>query len=246
MSASSTVEVPDRSAQQARFAVRTEAVLALVVVVIALLAVAVLAGSRLAGPDHPADTSPEAGFARDMQTHHNQAVEMALMIRDKTSDPVLRAVSYDIIVSQQQQSGQMYGWLAEWGLPQTSSEPAMTWMSTRSGVNPGGHDMSSMAPGATMAPGEDMTSGSMLLPDGRMPGMASAADLAALQAASGRDAEMRFLTLMIAHHQAGIAMARAVLPLTDRPEVRALAEAIVTAQTAEIEQMTTLLQARQN
>ena len=33
----------------------------------------------------PRDDSAEAGFARDMATHHAQAVEMSFVIRDKSS-----------------------------------------------------------------------------------------------------------------------------------------------------------------
>ena len=52
------------------------------VVVAALLALVVglvggLAISRAGGDDLPADDSVAAGFARDMQTHHDQAVEMS-------------------------------------------------------------------------------------------------------------------------------------------------------------------------
>ena len=203
-----------------------------IVAVIALLAAALL-GYRLAGPNTPSDTSPEAGFARDMQTHHNQAVQMALIVRDKTTDPALQAVTYDIVTSQQQQSGQMYAWLSMWRLPQTSTQPAMAWMA----ANPS-HDMGTMPTGSTMAPG------SMLLQDGRMPGMATPADLAKLKSSSGEDAETVFLNLMITHHTAGIAMARAIQPLTDRPEVLTLAKAVVSAQAAEIDQLNTLLAAR--
>jgi len=49
---------------------------------------------------------------------------------------------------------------------------------------------------------------------------------------------------MIQHHTAGIAMARAIQPLTDRPEVLTLAQAVVSAQAAEIDQMKTLLAAK--
>jgi hypothetical protein len=40
----------------------------------------------------------------------------------------LGTVAYDIITSQQQQAGQMYGWLVRWGLPQTGSRPPMAWV----------------------------------------------------------------------------------------------------------------------
>ncbi len=206
---------------------------------VALLAVvgAFVLGGQLLRPGTPSDTSPEAGFARDMQTHHDQAVEMALVVREKSSDPVLRSVAYDIATSQSQQSGQMFAWLTQWGLTQTASEPAMTWMAGGDDGHPGDH-------GGTAT---DATAGgisSMLLPDGRMPGMASAADLARLRAATGHDAEVLFLQLMVVHHRAGVVMAQAVEPRTPRPEVLTLARSIVSAQTSEIAQMDDLLAER--
>ena len=76
----------------------------------------------------PSDFGADAGFARDMQTHHAQAVEMAFLVRDRTDDEEVRTVAYDIITSQQQQAGQMYGWLVQWGLDQTGSRPPMAWV----------------------------------------------------------------------------------------------------------------------
>ncbi len=207
-------------------------------VAVALLALvgAFLLGGQLLRPATPSDTSAEAGFARDMQTHHNQAVEMALVVREKSAEPVLRAVAYDIATSQSQQSGQMFAWLTLWGLTQTGSQPPMTWMSGGGG----GHDgMSAAATGAPAGAGA-----SALLADGRMPGMASTADLARLRAATGRDAEVLFLRLMIVHHRAGVVMAQAIEQRTSRPEVLSLARSIVSAQTSEISQMNDLLSVR--
>jgi len=80
--------------------------------------------------------------------------------------------------------------------------------------------------------------------DGRMPGMATPEEIEALQKAPPQEAERRFLRLMIPHHQAAVPMAEAALEETDRPEVRQLAEAIVTSQKAEIEVMKDLLEER--
>jgi len=80
--------------------------------------------------------------------------------------------------------------------------------------------------------------------DGRMPGMATPQEIEALQKAPPQEAERRFLRLMIPHHQAAVPMAEAALEETDRPEVRQLAEAIVTSQKAEIEVMKDLLEER--
>lgn len=82
---------------------------------------------RAATSTSVADTGADVGFSRDMQTHHRQAVEMALIIRDRTDDAAVRTLAYDIATSQQQQAGQMYGWLVQWGLPQTAPRRLMAW-----------------------------------------------------------------------------------------------------------------------
>lgn len=209
-----------------------------VAVLVALLGGGALGGAWWNAARTPGDSSVEAGFARDMQTHHAQAVQMAMIIRDKTTDPTLRALSYDIATTQQQQIGQMYAWLTMWRLPQTSIQAPMAWMSATGG----GHSMP--MPDTT---GVGTPTGPMAaqMGDGSMPGMASQADLDRLQQASGTAAETQFLTLMIAHHQGGVAMAQAALDRTSNTQVTTLAGAIVTGQQAEIDQMRQLLQLRQ-
>jgi uncharacterized protein (DUF305 family) len=76
----------------------------------------------------PGEHSPEAGFARDMIVHHDQAVAMALPIRDRTTNPDLKALATDIVLTQENQMGQMLGWLNVWGLPATGTAPHMAWM----------------------------------------------------------------------------------------------------------------------
>lgn len=86
----------------------------------------------------PGDDSLEAGFARDMIVHHDQAVAMALSIRDRTADPRIKSLATDILLTQENQIGQMLGWLSVWGLPATGSQPPMAWM---------GEPMPGMMPG---------------------------------------------------------------------------------------------------
>jgi uncharacterized protein (DUF305 family) len=107
-----------------------------------LLAAAILAaGVALAGlltSRPPGDDSPEAGFARDMMVHHAQAVQMADIVRDKTQNDAIRYLATDIELSQQAQIGMMQGWMGEWSLPMSGSEPAMSWM---------GHPTDGLMPG---------------------------------------------------------------------------------------------------
>ena len=197
---------------------RRLAVSAAGVVVVALsVGAGLLIGSRVGTPR---DDSAEAGFARDMATHHAQAVEMSFVARDKSSDHELRTLASDIIATQSTQRGIFMGWLQQWGLSQASARPRMAWM-----------------PGHThLAPATD---GAVL-----MHGMASAGELRRLSDANGVDAEILFLQLMIRHHEGGIIMARAVLALSNRREVAQMTKSIEDGQRAEIAEMRNMLAAR--
>jgi uncharacterized protein (DUF305 family) len=182
----------------------------------------------------PSDTSVDAGFARDMQIHHAQAVDMAFTIRDLTQDEEVRRLAYDIATTQENQIGQMTGWLDLWGLTQTTMRPPMQWMSPQ-GMTAmmGGH---AMAPGSTMAsPGPD---------DPLMPGMATKAQMDQLRTLKDRAAEVMFLQLMITHHQAGVAMAQDAMDHAQTQVVKDLAKTMVRGQTSEIELMRGMLTAR--
>lgn len=180
--------------------------------------------------DPPSDTSVDAGFARDMKAHHAQAVAMSFTIRDLTGDESVRMLAYDIATTQQNQIGQMTGWLDMWGLTQTTTRPPMEWMSPAGMAAMGGH---AMTPGATVS-GPSATGG----PDvPQMPGMATKAQLDRLAALRGVEAEVLFLQLMITHHQAGAAMAQDAVDHARSQVVRDLAKGMVNGQNAEIAQM---------
>ncbi len=193
-------------------------------VVAAAVVAAVLTGAsgcRLANQANltetpPASSSAEAGFARDMQVHHTQGVELAMIVRDRTDDPDMRRMAYDMATTQGHQAGQLYGWLAAWGLNQLGSEPPMTWMGHT------GHGMNVL-----------------------MPGMATPEQVKELSAASGVAAERLFLTLMISHHRGALDMSTAVLERSQHPTVQAFARAVLLSQQSEIDLMTGMLADRQ-
>ncbi|MEO3923667.1 DUF305 domain-containing protein [Micromonosporaceae bacterium B7E4] len=160
----------------------------------------------------PGDSSPEAGFARDMSSHHAQAVEMAILAHEKTTDPDVRTLAADIALTQQAQIGIMQTWLKEWGLSPTGRQPRMAWMPDGAGA----------------------------VKNGLMPGMATDAQRAELRAATGRDFDALFLKLMLDHHLGGIHMAEGILDLSGDEQVTAMAESMVAGQKKEIELVRTL------
>ncbi|WP_218027945.1 DUF305 domain-containing protein [Streptomyces marincola] len=185
-----------------------------------LIAVSALAPSS-SSSQPPGDDSADAGFARDMAVHHQQAVEMSLIVRDRTDDEEVRLLAYDILNTQANQRGMMLGWLEMWDLPKSTNEP-MRWMAGHGHGTAGGADAGG----------------------GAMPGMASDEALAALRSAEGRDAEIRYLELMTVHHQGGVEMAEAAVARADTEEITRLAAGMVDAQESEIALMADLLDER--
>jgi uncharacterized protein (DUF305 family) len=114
-----------------------------------LALVVLLAGSTvflyLRQASTPGEDSAEAGFLRDMQVHHTQAVVMAMIIRDRTDDDQIKAMATDIAFSQTSQMGMMQGFLNIWDLNPTGDDLPMTWM---------GHPTEGLMPG--MATNEEI------------------------------------------------------------------------------------------
>lgn len=169
---------------------------------------------------HSPDThSADAGFARDMQLHHAQAVDMAMQIYRKTDDPEIRMMAYDMATAQSAQIGEMYSWLVDWDLPQRG-DPLMQWMGHGAESHGDGHEAST--------PETDLYEAM---------GMASPEQLTQLAEASGTEADCLFLTLMIRHHVGGIEMVDAVLELGSQPRVKTVATAMGEVQQFEIDAM---------
>ena len=204
------------------------------VVLLAIIAVGlVLLGGGLAvalgigRTDTPDADSVAAGFARDMSRHHLQGVEMANMVADRSEDPEIRQIAFDISATQTNQVGRMQGWLALWGHSPTGGD-LMAWMDGAGGH--AGHDMS----------GTDM-SGTDMGESGLMPGMATEDELANLRELSGTAFDIEFLRLMTRHHQGGLDMAEYAAEHGETAVVRSLATSIADSQTAETELMLGML-----
>jgi len=168
--------------------------------------------------DTPTAESADAGFARDMAVHHQQAVEMSYIVRDRTKDVEVRRLAYDIAQTQANQRGMLLGWLDLWGLPKVSADPPMTWM--------GMGDMPSAGEGSLM------------------PGMATDSEMKKLGTLNGRQAEVFYLQLMTEHHRGGIHMAKGCVDKCTVGVEKRLAQGMVDAQQSEIDLMTGMLKER--
>lgn len=174
-------------------------------------------------PATPDLESVDVGFAQDMSVHHGNAVQMAVGTRDRSTDPAIRQLAYDIESGQTAQIGQMQGWLSLWNAPARSTSGYMRWMPdmvTDMGI---GHASDGLA---------------------AMPGMASAEDLARLRNSTGPAGDVLFLQLMLRHHEGGAAMLRHAADNAELPQVRNLAAQMLTAQTAESQAIRQLLTER--
>ncbi|MFD5312554.1 DUF305 domain-containing protein [Streptomyces ardesiacus] len=170
------------------------------------------------GGEVPAAGSADAGFARDMSVHHQQAVEMSYVVRDRTDDEEVRRLAYDIAQTQANQRGMLIGWLDLWALPKVSSDPPMTWM--------GMGDAPSAGEGSLM------------------PGMATDAEMDKLGTLNGKQAEVYYLQLMTEHHKGGVHMAEGCVERCTVGVEKRLARGMVESQESEIRLMADLLAER--
>lgn len=185
-----------------------------------------------AAPQVPATDSADAGFARDMAVHHQQAVEMSFIVRDRTDDEDVRRLAYDIANTQANQRGMLLGWLDLWELPKAAAgQDPMAWMAEPHEGHEG-HDMAGM-PG--MGSGYEAHDGSL------MPGMATRTELGQLRRASGEQAEILYLQLMTDHHEGGVDMARGCARLCTVKAEKRLAQGMVEGQRSELDAMARML-----
>jgi uncharacterized protein (DUF305 family) len=74
-----------------------------------------------------------------------------------------------------------------------------------------------------------------------MPGMMASKDVAKLENASGAEFDTMFLEMMVTHHQGAVLMARTEKSKGTYRPAKELADSVITAQSAEIQQMNEML-----
>lgn len=223
------------------------------------------------GDDSPAANSAAVGFAQDMTRHHEQGVELAAIELEHGTDPEVRSMAFDILTAQSNEIGQMQSWLTRWGQPVTNPGATMAWMG-HGGSETNGHDHSDPADhtagghdhghgGDGGSDHGDMDHGDMSAPSSGapaagaadsdaeqppMPGMATSAEMQQFRAMRGPEVDIRFLQLMLRHHEGGLHMMEyAADPANvEQAYVRDLASSMKRTQDKEIAIITQMLALR--
>jgi uncharacterized protein (DUF305 family) len=170
--------------------------------------------SAQAGADATAGAhnDQDVTFAQGMIPHHRQAIEMAGMAATRASAPEVKDLASRIEKAQDPEIRTMSGWLKAWNEDVPSAMPSMN----HSGHS-GGSGMEGMA------------------------GMMDKDDMDKLTKASGKDFDAMFLTMMVEHHEGAVQMATTEKQKGRYQPATKMADAIITAQNAEIQQMKQLL-----
>ncbi len=177
--------------------------------VVLLLAMSFLAGAvgwAVGQRDQDPLSSTDVGFLQDMSYHHEQAVQLSLLLLDKDDvSEDLQHYAQEILISQRYEQGLFNAILDRFGHPSTPGREAMGWMG-----------------------------GGMAVPVDEMEGLATEAQIEQLREATGDEAESLWIALISEHHLGGLHMADwAARHGQDRTTTN-IADAIVAAQRGEV------------
>lgn len=192
-----------------------------------LAAVAVLVAAWLlhdAWPHTPGTAAPtepgpiDIGFAQSMTLHHQQAIAMSQLMLDQRPSG-LTVLAGQIAHAQLIELGEMRGWLRLWDAPLVPPKVDMSWMLL--GTTPPDAPLLRYLLACSQSPTG-------------MSGLATDDELNTLRTLEGMERDRRYLTLMLAHHEGGLPMARFAATEARLPAVRDLAVRIVQEQSEEI------------
>lgn len=155
----------------------------------------------------PAADSADVGFLYDMIAHHEQALALSNRELLAGSDTQAKTFAREIVLFQSYEIGLMERQLAVWGYDR---------------LEPPAKAMGWM--------------GEPVDPDA-MPGLASPEEVAALNRATGAQADALFIALIQDHHRGGIHMAEAAAAQADNPFVKEMAGRMARNQKIEIREL---------
>jgi uncharacterized protein (DUF305 family) len=194
---------------------------------VALVLASCSASQEHAG-DHPTEESvstaqppgfnaDDHAFATNMIPHHQQAIELSAMVPEHSTNPELVALAAKISAEQEPEIKALRVFLVQWD--ENPDDDA----------SQGGH-------------GEEGGHGG----HGAMAGMVDEATMTKLQSLRGAEFDTLWLQSMISHHQGAIEMAKAEVAHGQNEDVKRMAQGMIDAQQAEIDQMKQMLEGGHN
>ena len=176
-------------------------------------------GSESSASAQPAGfNDQDVEFATNMIPHHQQAVEMAGLVPDRSTNPAVLKLAADIAAAQGPEIETLKVFLVQWKEgTDTTPETPETSGSPDSHEGHGGMDPMEMQ------------------------GMIDAAAIANLASLKGPEFDKLWMQSMISHHEGAIEMANAEIAGGVNVDAKNLAQQIVAAQQAEINQMKQML-----
>lgn len=168
-----------------------------------------------------AHNDADVAFLTGMVPHHQQALVMIRMLRVHHADSDLTRLGEQMRTAQSAEIDLMNGWLTGWGSP-TPSAYDHGPMGGMGGM--GGSPSAGASPWSGMA------------------GMMSDDDMMRLDDADGSGFDRMWLTMMIAHHEGAVRMARTEQAEGGFGPAKELAGRIIASQTAEIATMRHMLE----
>lgn len=204
-------------------------VVAAVVLAVVALTVYPLVRAR-SGPPTPAASSVEVGFTRDMRAHLRQGVGLSTLALDRAGNQAVRRLAQEVALAEQEQAGQLHGWLVLWRAAPQDPGGTLAWM--RDDVHSHPHAGPQASGTTSSAPGQRPPA---------LPGAPSAVELDVLRRSAPGVADVHYLRLLVRHLHGGLELARAVQRRTDDPAVRALAREVVDHHTARVREALGLL-----
>lgn len=149
----------------------------------------------------------DAHFIEQMIPHHEDAITMAKLAQQKAQKSEVKKLALDIITAQNAEIVQMKAWYKDWYGRELPTGNQVMKQHGMMGNSSGMH----------------------------MGMMGDQSDMSRLETAA--DFDKAFVEEMIPHHQMAVMMASMLKNGTQRPEMKKLADDIITAQTNEINQM---------
>jgi uncharacterized protein (DUF305 family) len=168
------------------------------------------------GPGRMGSHSMDQHFIVMMIPHHDGAIAMADLALTRAKRPEIKELAKSIKASQTSENTQMRAWYRQWfgsDVPSWTSGGAMGMGGMGMGMGMGG----GMGMGCCGGKGMMGTS------------------LAALN--NSADFDRAFIEQMIPHHRMGVMMASMAQTNSQHPQLKAMQQAMVKAQSQEIEQM---------